>query len=151
MLDEPGSLRHVRMALVGVEFMAVFAKKKPGSLRLVINRLVESVNDDAKRLRELEQRSGALDSRLNSVEQSIMGNYRELADAAKALDGRISELDGRIREMESRISEMIRQFKRVATKSEMKALENLIEIYNPIRSSFVTREEFETLRKRKGV
>lgn len=129
--------------------MVVFAKKKPGNLRLVINRLVESVNDDAKRLRELEQRSGALDSRLNSVEQSVMGNYRELADSAKALDGKISDLEGRIGEIESKISEIIRQFKRVATKSEVKTLENLIEIYNPIRSNFVTREEFENLKRRK--
>lgn len=129
--------------------MPVFAKKKPSSLRLVINQLVEGVNDDTKRLRVLEQRSEATDSRLNSVEQSVMGNYRELADSAKALGERISGLEGRIQEMDSRIGEIIRQFKRTATRAEVKALESLIEIYNPIKSSFVTREELKGLLKRK--
>ncbi len=131
--------------------MPVFSKKKPSNLRLIINQLVERVNDDAKRIRVLEQRNGTLDSRLNSVEQSLTGNYREFLGLVKTMEKGILELGDKISDSEARISEIVRQFKRVATKTDVKALESLLEIYNPIKSNFVTRDELRNMRRRKRV
>lgn len=130
--------------------MPVFTKKRPSNLRLIINQLVERVNDDAKRLRILEERNGVINSRLNSIEQNMTGNYKEFIGLVKTMEKGISELGDKIRENENKINEIIRQFKRVATKVDVKTLENLIEIYNPIKSEFVTREELRSLQKKKG-
>lgn len=131
--------------------MPVFTKKRPGSLRLVINQLVERVNDDAKRLRVLEQRNEAVESRLNSIEQGLAGNYKELMSYIKGLEDKTAGLEDKIRETENRIGEIIRQFKKVATKSDLKGLENMLDIYNPLKSNFVTRGELERVLKVKKV
>lgn len=131
--------------------MAVFSKKRPSNLRLIINQLVERVNNDAKRLRVLEQRNGVIESRLNSIEQILTGNYKEFIKVMKLQEKSITGLGDNIREAEVKISEIVRQFKRVATKAEVKTLQNLLEIYNPIKSNFVTREELKGLLKGKNV
>ena len=131
--------------------MAVFSKKRPSNLRLIINQLVERVNNDAKRIRVLEQRNGVIESRLNSIEQTLTGNYKEFIKVMKLQEKSIAGLGDKIMETERKISEIIRQFKRVATKAEVKTLQNLLEIYNPIKSNFVTREELKDLQKGKNV
>ena len=131
--------------------MAVFSKKRPSNLRLIINQLVERVNNDAKRIRVLEQRNGVIESRLNSIEQTLTGNYKEFIKVMKLQEKSIAGLGDKIMETERKISEIVRQFRRVATKAEVKTLQNLLEIYNPIKSNFVTREEFKNLQKGKNV
>ncbi len=131
--------------------MAVFSKKRPSNLRLIINQLVERVNNDAKRIRILEQRNGVIESRLNSIEQTLTGNYKEFIKVMKLQEKSITGLGDNIRVTEGKISEIVRQFKRVATKAEVKTLQNLLEIYNPIKSNFVTREELKDLQKGKNV
>ncbi len=131
--------------------MAVFSKKRPSNLRLIINQLVERVNNDAKRLRVLEQRNGVIESRLNSIEQTMTGNYKEFIKVMRLQEKSIVGLGDNIREADGKISEIVRQFKRVATKADVKTLQNLLEIYNPIKSNFVTREELKNLLKGKNV
>jgi len=131
--------------------MPVFSKKRPSNLRLIINQLVERVNNDAKRLRVLEQRNATINSRLNSLEQTLAGNYKEFIKVMKLQEKSIAGLGEKIRVTEGKISEIVRQFKRVATKAEVKTLQNLLEIYNPIKSNFVTREELKDLQKGKNV
>ncbi|MCK4714105.1 MAG: hypothetical protein KAT35_00900, partial [Candidatus Aenigmarchaeota archaeon] len=93
--------------------MAVFSKKRPSNLRLIINQLVERVNNDAKRIRVLEQRNGVIESRLNSIEQTLTGNYKEFIKVMKLQEKSITGLGEKIRVTEGKISEIIRQFKRV--------------------------------------
>ncbi len=131
--------------------MPVFSKKRPSNLRLIINQLVERVNNDAKRLRVLEQRNGVIESRLNSIEQTLTGNYKEFIKVMKLQEKSIAGLGDNVRVTEGKISEIVRQFRRVATKAEVKTLQNLLEIYNPIKSNFVTREELKNLQKGKNV
>ena len=131
--------------------MAVFSKKRPSNLRLIINQLVERVNNDAKRLRVLEQRNGVIESRLNSIEQTLTDNYKEFIKVMKLQEKSIAGLGEKIRVTDGKISEIVRQFKRVATKAEVKTLQNLLEIYNPIKSNFVTREELKDLQKGENV
>ena len=131
--------------------MAVFSKKRPSNLRLIINQLVERVNNDAKRIRVLEQRNGVIESRLNSIEQTLTGNYKEFIKVMKLQEKSIAGLGDKIMETERKISEIVRQFRRVATKAEVKTLQNLLEIYNPIKSNFVTREELKNLQKGENV
>lgn len=127
----------------------VFSKKKPSNFGLIINQVVERVNDDAKRLRVLEQRDEVMSSRLTGIEQNLTSNYREFKKSTKVLEKKIAELQDKSEEIENKIGEIIMQFRRMASKADVKTIENLIEIYNPVKSRFVTIEEVRRLLKKR--
>ena len=118
---------------------------KKNTLRAIINELVDRTNSDTQRLRVLEQREKVLSSRSNSTEQEIMNLNKQIQDSVSCIDAKLADQEDRIRKMESMIKEMVKQMKKLATTSKIAELEQLIDIYNPIKSQFITREEAERL------
>jgi hypothetical protein len=47
--------------------------------------------------------------------------------------------------METVVSELVKHFKKLATKSEVREVQNMVNIYDPIKSSFITKEELERI------
>lgn len=115
------------------------------TLRTIINDLVNRTNTDTRRLRVLEGMSDSVVSRINSAEQNILAQKKEFNSALSKIDSRISKLEESIMRIENVNKEMIKQMKKTVTTSKIKELENLIDIYNPIKSNFVTREELGDL------
>lgn len=115
------------------------------TLRTIINDLVNRTNTDTRRLRVLEGMSNSVVSRINSAEQNILAQKKEFNSALSKIDSRISKLEESIMRIENVNKEMIKQMKKTVTTSKIKELENLIDIYNPIKSNFVTREELGDL------
>jgi predicted nucleic acid-binding Zn-ribbon protein len=111
----------------------------------VLNKLIERVNSNIRRLRILEQESSIYKTRLTSAEQEIMSQRNQVMKSIKDINDKISRQEDRIAAIENTVKEIISQFKKVTTTSKIKELEELIEIYNPIKSQFVTREEVERI------
>ncbi|RLJ08481.1 MAG: hypothetical protein DRP12_00520 [Candidatus Aenigmatarchaeota archaeon] len=120
-------------------------KGKKLTVRDILNELVERTNSNMKRLRVLEENADTITSKLNTLESDIFEHKKTAGDSFKKLEERLSELDDRISRLETTIKEIIEQLKRVATTAKIKELEELIEIYNPLKSKFVTREEVERM------
>ena len=60
---------------------------------------------------------------------------------------KMTEVDERLMGLETTTKEILKQLRMVATKSKVEELKELIEIYNPLKSSFVTKEELENAMK----
>ena len=118
-------------------------KKHPQTINTILNDVIQRVNDDTQRLRILEQSSESLTSRMNSLEQAMLQNRREFQKAFSDINDGITSLDDRLRKTENTVKEVINHVKKLVTDSQLKELQNLIEIYNPVKSSFVTKEEME--------
>jgi RPA family protein len=129
--------------------MAVFGKDTGANLEKIAAELINRVNENIRRLRVLENRMKALDNRINSMEQNSLVQSRNLQKSLSDRDAKISLLDERLRRTEMALKEILKQLKFVATKSNVEELKHFVDIYNPLKSKFVTREEMESFMEEK--
>jgi chromosome segregation ATPase len=121
------------------------ASEKKRTVQSVINELVERTNSTTQRLRVLEQRTESTDSRMTSMEKDVLENKSELKKVISGLEKKLSLADERNSTMENTLKEMVTQMKRLATNADVRGLQELIDIYNPLKSNFLTREEAERM------
>ena len=119
--------------------------KKPTSLHAIINELVDRTNSDVQRLRILEQRNDTLTSRSNVIEKEILNINRNIQRIMLNTETRNKKLEERIKKNDAMLREVVKQMKKLATTSKIIELEQLIEIYNPLKSQFVTKEEAQRM------
>ena len=127
----------------------VLSKQPKKTLRTIIRELVERTNTDAGRIRILEQESDIVKSRTDSVEQTMIGQKKATDKALMDLDKRIEKMNKRTVQIESTLKELIKEIKKLATTSKISELETLVDIYNPLKSQFITKEEAERMIERK--
>jgi CII-binding regulator of phage lambda lysogenization HflD len=120
-------------------------KKQPRTISTILNEVIERVNDDTQRLRVLEQSSESLLSRMNTLEQAMLQNRKESQKGLNEMASRVSAIEDRLAKSENIMKEVIIHMKKLVTESRLKELENLVDIYNPVKSNFVTREELEKI------
>jgi uncharacterized coiled-coil protein SlyX len=115
--------------------MPVFGQEqgKKRSAAPIIPELVGRVNDNTKRLRLLEDRERLLTSRISSMDESFYQKVKELEAAVKGLDARIAAQDEKINTMQNTVKEVVKQLRFLATKSEVRKVEETLKILNPLR------------------
>ncbi|HJW97303.1 MAG TPA: hypothetical protein VJ485_04040 [archaeon] len=118
-------------------------KKNPRSIGTVLNEVIERVNNDTQRLRLLEQSSESLLSRINSLEQAMLQARRDMQKAFLDTNTRLDSLDDRMSKSENTTKEVVSHMKKLVTETRVKEIENLVDIYNPVKSNFVTKEELQ--------
>lgn len=122
-----------------------FDKKEKRTARSVLNELVERTNSNTQRLRVLEQRTESSDSRINSIEKDFIELTKNLKAMVKDTESRIAVEDDRVVQIENTVKEIVTHVKRLATSADVRGLQELIDIYNPLKSNFMTRDEVEQL------
>lgn len=115
------------------------------TLRTVINELVQRANADTRRLRNLEGAADNLVSRMNTLEETFLKDKKKLESDLAAISKLIRQQTEKTAAIEKTMNEVAKKLKSFATTSRMKELEELIDIYNPMKSNFVTKEEVERL------
>ena len=118
---------------------------KPTSLHAIINELVDRTNSDIQRLRVLEQRNDILTSRSNAIEKEILNINRNIQRIMLSMETKNRRIEERIKKNDAMLREVIKQMKKLATTSKITELEQLIEIYSPLKSQFVTKEEVQRM------
>jgi hypothetical protein len=103
--------------------------RKPPTMRAIINELVDRTNTDTQRIRILEQREGSLAMRLDSVEQEILNMNNSLLKIS--------------------IRDILKHIKGLANAGRVKELEATLNLYNPLKSNFATKEEVERIVNKK--
>ena len=123
--------------------MAVFGKSPDEKRQRIMTDMINRVNENVRRLRVIEQKIQAIDMRINSIEQNMMSHNKNIQKSLSERDLRISNLEDRISKIETTSKEILKQLKLVATKSNVEEVKQLVSIYDPLKSSFVTKEEME--------
>lgn len=119
--------------------------RKATSLHTIINELVERTNSGNQRMRTLEQREESLLSRMETAEQDLLAINQSISNLTKDLEASIKARDAKESELSSTIKEIIRHLKTLAPKDRVSEMEALIDIYSPLKSNFITKEEAENL------
>lgn len=60
-------------------------------------------------------------------------------------DGKLKDFENRLVIANNEMGKIGKNMEKMARKSELKELENLIELFNPLKASFITKEEVERL------
>jgi vacuolar-type H+-ATPase subunit I/STV1 len=120
-------------------------KKPKKTVGQILNTLIERVNNNMRRLRILEGDRNITKTRLNSLEEAMLTQRKEINKVLVEIKEEVFKQNDRIFKLENTLKEVISQLKKLATTTKIKELEDLIEIYNPIKSQFVTKEEIERI------
>ncbi|MBI2675502.1 MAG: hypothetical protein HYX24_03520 [Candidatus Aenigmarchaeota archaeon] len=115
------------------------------TLRTIITELVERTNTDARRLRVLEQRSESLTAQMNTVEETVLKTKKDVSEQLAGMASELEKQSDRLEKVEKAIDEIVKQLKKTASITQMKELEEFVEIYSPLKSNFITREQAETM------
>ena len=103
------------------------------------------------KINKLIQRINGLESRLGSLEETIIEKIGDLKSNFDRLGVDIEGLTERHQKMEMEMLKMLKEVGKAARKAELSKLESLIEIYNPVKSMFVTKEEVQKMIDEKRV
>jgi ABC-type phosphate transport system auxiliary subunit len=123
--------------------MAVFGKSPDEKQERIMSDMINRVNENVQRLRVIEQKIQAIDLRINSTEQSMVSYNKNAQKELSEKDAKIAEVEERLEKMETAYNEILKQLKMAATKANVDELKELVSIYDPMKSSFVTKEEME--------
>ena len=107
---------------------------------MIISELVRRSNEDARRLRILEQRMDATDTRLASVEDNML-------DKAKKTHLRFTELEETIRAineemitLKNNLDKINKQINNFARKRDLKEIERMLDLMNPQSEDVIAME-----------
>lgn len=123
----------------------VFEKKEAPNIQAFGTELVTRINTNTRRIRSLEQRYEGTEERISSLEERVIEELSNLKKGFEQIGSDIDKLSENIGELRSEFLKMTKNVEKSARKTEVKELESLIDLYNPIKSRFVSREEVEKL------
>ncbi len=114
----------------------------------VLEEIVKRVNEHARRIRILEERNRASDMRTASIEEGLLKTRDLIREEFEKLNEKILDLERRIMKIENEIERINKDMKKMAKKTEIKELEAIFNIFSPLKSKFITKEEVEDIIKR---
>jgi hypothetical protein len=117
-------------------------------LELILQELIRRTNRSERRLRIIEQRTQALESRLSSAEDANFKQGKDIKKGVIDLDISVKGFNDRLIKLESDMTKISEQSRNFAKHSEIKEVETMFDLLNPIKQQFVTRKELEDIIKR---
>ncbi len=124
-------------------------EKRPEEVGGFQTEIVRRTNDNTRRIRMLEQSLDVLNSRVSGIEEQVISDMDALRKNLDQLSLDIRELGKTLNELRGEILKINKNLDKTARKTEIKELESLLELYSPIRSKFVTKDELEKILEEK--
>jgi len=121
------------------------AKRQPRTISTILNEVIERVNNDTQRLRILEQSAESILSRMNAIEQGALMTRREAQKEMDDLSATLNRIEDRLSKTENTMKEVVNHMKKLVTDTQLKSVQEMVDIYNPVKSSFVTKEELQRI------
>lgn len=123
----------------------VFEKETHRDMAAINVELVRRIDTNTRRIRTIEQRLDIVERRMGAIEEKIIDEIDRLRRGFEQISMDTKKISKNLIEIRKEMLNMNKDLDKAAKKSEVKELESLLEIYNPIKSSFVTREEVKNL------
>ncbi len=120
----------------------------PKDIEVIMAELVRRMNEHGRRIRSLEERSSLIEGRLRSMQDTILRNTEDRKNQLNKINEKLKELNTDMLKINNELLKVNKNLERTARKSQIKELESLISMFNPLKSKFITREEVKRLLKR---
>lgn len=105
--------------------------------------IIRRINDNTRRTRILEQNIDVINLRIRGIEEQVISDMDSMKKNLDQLSLDIQEVSKSLSELRSEILKINKSLDKTARKTEVKELESLLELYNPVKSRFITRDELE--------
>ena len=119
----------------------VFEKNVSNDMQTLGTEMASRINTDTRRIRAIEQRLGGIELRIGALEEKIIDEIDHLRKSFEQISVDIKAVTDNLSEIRSEILKINKNLDKTAKKSEVKELETLLDIYNPIKSRFTTKDE----------
>lgn len=124
--------------------MALSFEKGPAAdMTALSSELVRRMNEDARRIKMMEQKVERLENTLNTLEETILMQMNELKISIENIGTKIKSVADRLGTIENDILRINKELGKTATKAEVKQIETFVDLVNPIKAKFVTKDELE--------
>ncbi|MBN2101570.1 MAG: hypothetical protein JW716_01720 [Candidatus Aenigmarchaeota archaeon] len=131
--------------------MPVFGKEQEDKSHRVLSELINRVNDNTKRLRDLERAYESATNRAIAIEQDMMSNKKNIEKDLADLKNKLDSQETKLMQIEETVKEVMKQMKFLATKTKVEELESMLNIFNPLESQFTTKDDVKKIiREEKG-
>ncbi len=115
----------------------------------VLNEVITRVKEFNRRIRDLEEKVRNLNARVNTVEDTMFNKTKKINTELSDINDTADDLADRVRNTETEIKNIQRHTRKLVTRRELRELEDYMDLMNPIQSSFVTKNEVESLIEKK--
>jgi len=114
-------------------------------IQVILSELVRRINEHGRRMRAVETRHAILETRITSLEDAVLKLNEEIKFMKNESSKKLKDYDTQFMRIENDINKINKNIDRTATKVQLRELESLISLFNPLRSTFITKEEVERL------
>lgn len=101
----------------------------------------EILNSNTRRIRQLEENLRNIRNQLGSVENVLLNEKKNFDELKEKMEGLFEQMRIEMRALKSEMKNVERIARKAVSKREMKEIESFLEIFNPLKSKFVTKEE----------
>ncbi len=123
----------------------VFEKSTPDDPQSFGIEVANRINTSTRRIRTIEQRLNGAELRIGALEERVIDEIDKLRKSFEQISVDIKSVNDHLSELHSEILKIDKTLEKTAKKAELKELETLLEIYNPIKSTFTTKNEVERM------
>ncbi|MBI2542834.1 MAG: hypothetical protein HYW24_01485 [Candidatus Aenigmarchaeota archaeon] len=120
-------------------------ERQDDNVKALISELVKRINEDARRIRVVEQRMDRLDNSISALQDDTLTQLSDLKVFLDKINNKIITMSEKLVGIESEILRLNKELTKTATKRELKEMETFIDLVNPITSKFATRDEVERM------
>ena len=109
----------------------------------IIQELVRRANETSRRMRSIEQRMEAMEIKQSSQDQAVLDRTQKLNVKIKEIEVLAESLKDDMLRFKNNLDKINKQIPDLARKRDVKEVERMFELLNPIRREFLTRDELE--------
>ena len=114
-------------------------------VQAILTELVRRENETSRRLRALEERSSLTEMRASTLQDSFLKMDEERKIFNEKLNERLINIENSILRIDNELVKINKILEKMAKKTELKEIENMLSFFNPLKTNFVTREEVERM------
>lgn len=111
----------------------------------LINELAHRLNDNTRRIRVLEEKVRNLELQIGTHDQRIMEENKISNGLSQAIGEGMAQIKERIVGLEIEAQSIRTEIKKSAQKSDLKEVQEYIELISPVTSKYLTRGEVEEI------
>jgi uncharacterized protein (DUF342 family) len=114
-------------------------------VQAILTELVRRENESSRRLRALEERSSLTEMRAGTLQDAFLKMSEDKKISSDKLNERLTGIENSLLRLDNEMIKINKMLEKMAKKTELKELENMLSFFNPIKTNFVTRDEVQRM------
>lgn len=111
----------------------------------ITNEMIKRLNENTRRIRSLEELNRLLENKNDSMEERSLENREDTRKRFEEIEKNLKDLNIRLMKIGNENQKLRKSLEKVVTKPELEELKNFIDLINPIKMEFITKEEVKKM------